>query len=206
MERDGQTVLYSGHEPGEHIAGPSDQDLSTTIQSNDSALRSQITRDLKGTYGPAVEKIMTEIRRCYTEIEDPVASHQSPLQLNSTEDAENAVTLKRKHRSLPLHNGEHARLAKKRPRRRKSDQCMRLDMELLATAGGQDAEDQSAQVKVLMETLCNKRKIVVIAGAGISVSAGSMSLKSRICDLFSLYIRSVIGQPTISKRRRRSPY
>jgi len=43
----------------------------------------------------------------------------------------------------------------------------------LNTPNSQCATDQKAQLDILMKVLRKRRKIVVIAGAGISVSAGS---------------------------------
>ena len=48
----------------------------------------------------------------------------------------------------------------------------------LSTAGEQSYAQQQAQIDLLVKTLRTRRKIVVIAGAGISTSAGSESTHS----------------------------
>lgn len=61
------------------------------------------------------------------------------------------------------------------PKRRKIEPKPRTTQYLDLTPGADPlASDQKAQLDLLLDTLRNKRKIVVIAGAGISVSAGSM--------------------------------
>lgn len=43
-----------------------------------------------------------------------------------------------------------------------------------------DQTDSEAQLNCLLDVLCCSKKIVVIAGAGISVSAGSLSILSDV--------------------------
>ena len=67
-------------------------------------------------------------------------------------------------------------------KRRSTEAAPRTTVQLdLRSSPPQSAIDQTAQIDLLLKTLRKKRKIVVVAGAGISTSAGSE------------YFRNIIG-------------
>ncbi|KAK2806838.1 hypothetical protein FQN51_005638 [Onygenales sp. PD_10] len=70
--------------------------------------------------------------------------------------------------------------------RRKAEPKPRTTKHLDLTAVGDGLADQKTELDLLLKALHKKRKIVVIAGAGISVSAGSMDPLTALCLMHSI--------------------
>jgi NAD-dependent histone deacetylase SIR2 len=99
----------------------------------------------------------------------PVLGYPSPdpsQDVDPTDDL--SETTSKKHR---LGEGEEPSKKKRKRPEPKPRTTQRLD--LMADAAVSPSE-QSSQLELLLKVLRKRRKIVVIAGAGISVSAGSM--------------------------------
>ena len=90
-----------------------------------------------------------------------------PLSPESSQDLEHNGAPNKEHPKRKL-DGEEAPVPRKRKRPEPKPRTLeRLDLSA-------DVLDQKPQLERLLKVLRKRRKIVVIAGAGISVSAGSM--------------------------------
>ena len=96
----------------------------------------------------------------------PISSQQSSATASAAEPLSNEHTLG--DNDLPL---------KKRRKTTESKPRITKYIDLQRPSNGQEA-DQKADLALLLKVLRKRRKIVVIAGAGISVSAGSMGKKN----------------------------
>ena len=98
----------------------------------------------------------------------PVLAYPSPDPSQGLENGdEGSEPAPAKRKSTDGEEPEKKKRKRAEPKPRTTE---RLD---LTEARGVSVEEQAAQLELLMKVLRKRRKIVVIAGAGISVSAGS---------------------------------
>ena len=104
----------------------------------------------------------------------PPVDYPSP---SSSHGAEASLLTEGTKRSAPRREGDEPQSKRIRTEKWKGEERTTDYLNLAALNESSDAADhklQDAKLKKLTEVLRSKRKIVVIAGAGISVSAGSM--------------------------------
>jgi len=110
------------------------------------------------------------------------ASSQETTDTTQLDGATASSNQKRKRPNSVDEAAENTPLAKKRQRKSEPKPRQRLNLDLTTLAD----EEQREQLEVLMKVLRKRRKIVVVAGAGISVSAGSTFLRSTDINFFYL--------------------
>lgn len=99
----------------------------------------------------------------------PCTSYPSP---SATQDSEDEPTLPLSRKRSFASRGDGS--AGGTPKKRKFDPNNRTTLHLdLTEHGEEELEDHIEELNLMLKTLRKCRKIVVIAGAGISVSAGS---------------------------------
>lgn len=98
----------------------------------------------------------------------PPPGYMSPVSSQGTESRDSSDESKKKKRSR-ADGDENAPVRKKR-RTPELKERVRQDLNLTSD---DDISEQDAQLQTLLRVLRKRRKIVVVAGAGISVSAGS---------------------------------
>lgn len=108
----------------------------------------------------------------------PPPGYMSPISSQSIESRDSSDESKIKKRSRT--EGEENAPVRKKRRTPESKERTRQDLDLRAS---EDTTDQDAQLRTLLNVLRKRRKIVVVAGAGISVSAGS-EFSHRLPPLF----------------------
>jgi len=109
----------------------------------------------------------------------PTFGYPSPQ--SSQDHSTNVSDSQEGSRKRPLESNDLPPAKKRKSVEAKPRTTVRLD---LRSHSSSSAIDQTAELNLLLKTLRKRRKIVVVAGAGISTSAGGSAVRAKNCSCF----------------------